>query len=159
MQTASHPACPDPLDPDSDGDTLDDGEELALGTSPCDPDSDGDGIPDAIDALPTDPVVTTGVLEEAARALADYVETRAVELFIAPNANAQSGRRNSLATRARNAANALSQGSQAAAAALLCGVLARVDGISSPADWMLPTAERDAIASFASGLAGLLGHP
>ncbi|MGA1873724.1 MAG: transglutaminase domain-containing protein, partial [Thermoplasmatota archaeon] len=37
------------LDPDSDGDGLLDGEEVAIGLDPLDPDSDGDTIPDDID--------------------------------------------------------------------------------------------------------------
>ncbi len=41
----------DPLDPDSDGDGLADGEEVhGLGSSPLDRDSDGDGMPDAYEA-------------------------------------------------------------------------------------------------------------
>ncbi len=34
------------LDPDSDGDGIDDGKELSIGTDPADPDSDNDGIID-----------------------------------------------------------------------------------------------------------------
>ena len=36
----------DPLDPDSDDDGLEDGEEIAGGTDPLDPDSDDDGVDD-----------------------------------------------------------------------------------------------------------------
>ena len=35
-----------PLDPDSDGDELVDGQEVTIGTSPAKKDSDGDGLPD-----------------------------------------------------------------------------------------------------------------
>ena len=37
----------DPLDPDTDGDGIDDGEELAMGISPLLADTDGDGLGDA----------------------------------------------------------------------------------------------------------------
>ncbi|MBP5226285.1 MAG: hypothetical protein J6336_02765, partial [Kiritimatiellae bacterium] len=47
----------DPADPDSDGDGLEDGEELALGTDPLDPDTDGDGLEDGEEvSLGTDPL-------------------------------------------------------------------------------------------------------
>ncbi|MCR5057169.1 MAG: cellulose binding domain-containing protein [Clostridiales bacterium] len=36
----------DPLDEDTDGDLIEDGDELKLGTDPLIPDSDGDGVPD-----------------------------------------------------------------------------------------------------------------
>jgi MYXO-CTERM domain-containing protein len=44
---------------DSDGDGLDNGTEIAIGTDPNNPDTDGDGIPDGIEvngANPTDPL-------------------------------------------------------------------------------------------------------
>lgn len=45
-----------PNDPDSDGDGLNDGPELTLGTNPLDADSDGDSLPDGLEvALGTDP--------------------------------------------------------------------------------------------------------
>ena len=40
------------LDPDSDGDKISDGDELAIGTDPADPDSDNDGISDGVDPKP-----------------------------------------------------------------------------------------------------------
>ena len=45
----------DPLDPDTDGDGSDDGEEGERGTDPLDPDTDGDGTPDGVDDFPLDP--------------------------------------------------------------------------------------------------------
>jgi len=65
--------CPDPLNPDSDGDMLSDGEEVSLGTDPCNCDTDGDGIPDNLDPFPTDPSGTSGYIEEQLRALASYI--------------------------------------------------------------------------------------
>ncbi|NLE72611.1 MAG: hypothetical protein GX609_11075, partial [Actinomycetales bacterium] len=47
----------DPLDPDTDGDRLDDSEELALGTDPFDDDTDGDDLADGDEAdAGTDPL-------------------------------------------------------------------------------------------------------
>lgn len=49
----------DPLDPDDDGDGLDDSDEETIGTDPMLPDSDGDGVNDGQEELdgtdPTDP--------------------------------------------------------------------------------------------------------
>ena len=44
----------DPCDPDSDGDDLDDGEEVAKGTNPNDDDSDDGGVLDGTDLCPLD---------------------------------------------------------------------------------------------------------
>jgi len=48
-----------PLNPDTDGDGLKDGDEIAQGTNPLNPDSDGDGIPDALDPSPMQPSTPT----------------------------------------------------------------------------------------------------
>ena len=42
-------------DPDMDADGLSNRDEIALGTDPFDPDSDGDGVRDGLDAFPLDP--------------------------------------------------------------------------------------------------------
>ena len=47
----------DPCNPDTDGDGLNDGDEVNLGTDPTNPDTDGDGVPDGADADPLDPDV------------------------------------------------------------------------------------------------------
>ncbi len=48
----------DPLNFDSDGDTVPDGEEIALGISPLNPDSDGDGVQDGDEiGQGTDPIM------------------------------------------------------------------------------------------------------
>lgn len=44
--------CSDPFDRDSDGDTVEDGDELKAGTNPTSSDSDGDGLTDDIDPEP-----------------------------------------------------------------------------------------------------------
>ncbi|MDP2959228.1 MAG: thrombospondin type 3 repeat-containing protein [Longimicrobiales bacterium] len=45
----------DPDNPDTDGDGLNDGDEVAGGTNPNNPDTDGDGVPDGQDEFPLDP--------------------------------------------------------------------------------------------------------
>ena len=42
-----------PINPDTDGDGLNDGEELELRTNPLIPDTDGDGVLDGEDAFTT----------------------------------------------------------------------------------------------------------
>ena len=44
-----------PLDPDSDNDGIEDGDEVDNGTDPLDPDTDDDGIQDGEDDFPNDP--------------------------------------------------------------------------------------------------------
>lgn len=106
--------CPDPQDPDSDDDGLADGHEVHVaGTDPRRVDTDGDGVGDATDPLPTSPRVTSSWLQDALLAEALFIESIDLGLFIAPNANAAQGRRNSLASRCRAAAAALAASSPA----------------------------------------------
>ena len=136
--------CPDPLNPDSDGDLISDGDEVANDTDPCNPDTDGDGLCDLIDLDPLSPDTSSGDIEDGARFLADFIDGLDVGLFTGPNAKANSGRRNSMSSRVRNAANAIAQGSNPAARALLTTVLEKVDGADP--DWMFDSPERKALA-------------
>jgi hypothetical protein len=43
------------LPPDSDGDGLNDFDEITAGTNPFGTDTDGDGVADPLDAFPLDP--------------------------------------------------------------------------------------------------------
>ncbi|MFG0306151.1 MAG: choice-of-anchor Q domain-containing protein [Phycisphaerales bacterium JB040] len=128
--------CPDPLSFDSDGDGLSDGDEVLFGTSPCLADTDGDGVSDLNDPTPTEPGVTEEFLVEAIRAAADQIDSIPLSSFTGPNANADRGRQNSLASRVRNAANKVGQGNGEPAVSLLMNVLERVDGDPQPKDWI-----------------------
>lgn len=137
--------CPDPLNADTDGDTISDGDEVELGTDPCNPDTDGDGVLDNVDPTPLDPGVPEEFLIEIIRMTSDMIGETNVTSFNGPNDNANRGRRNSLANRVRNAANALTLGDEETALDLLFSVLERIDDQSPPKDWMDPSPERDAL--------------
>lgn len=129
--------CPNPLDADSDGDTISDGDEVAGGTNPCNADTDGDGLRDDVDPTPTVPGATTGFLEDFSRALADNeIQPLAPELFNGSNDNVNDGRRNALANRATDAANAIAAGDIEGAIDSLMSLLSKIDGQSPPPDWM-----------------------
>ncbi|MHC5110649.1 MAG: hypothetical protein ACYTHJ_12330 [Planctomycetota bacterium] len=133
--------CPDPLNPDSDGDTLLDGEEVALGTNPCVTDTDEDGLPDNLDPFPTNPEGNSGFLEGEIRELQNQLSYDQLEASadLGENANANQGRRNALCNRLNAAANAVRQENYLAAADILQGVLERMDGEEPPADWLVAT--------------------
>ena len=157
VDVADGSGCPSPVAPDSDGDTLSDGDEvLARSTDPCSADSDEDGLPDALDANPTDPDTSPSELEAATRQVAAMIDALDLGLFTGPNDNADLGRRNSLSTRVRNAANAIASGDRAAARAILESVAEKLDGAEPPEDWIAASIERDLIALFISILVGLL---
>lgn len=147
VDMAQGDCCPGAINPDSDGDGLLDGDEVALGTNPCNSDSDGDGVGDFDDPLPTEPGVTSGWLEDECRELASIeIPGLALDAFDAPNANAAEGRRNALANRAAEAANALAAGDEATAIAELESLLEKIDGVTPPPDWMTDSPERAALA-------------
>jgi FG-GAP repeat protein/thrombospondin type 3 repeat protein len=137
--------CPNPLNPDSDEDGLSDGAEVAGGTNPCAADTDGDGVPDASDPLPLQPGVTCGLLEEMMRTVATDIDALDLDLFNGANANANVGRRNSLATRVQSAANRLCDGQHASALAHLNAVLEKIDDVEPTPDWMFPSAEKTSL--------------
>lgn len=136
VDTAMGSGCPNPVIADSDADTLLDGAEVAAGTNPCNPDSDGDGLTDDIDPTPTEPGATSGFLEDFSRALAVEIQALDLELFNGPNSKANRGRRNALANRAMDAANAIAAGDIDGAIDSLMSLLAKIDGQSPPPDWM-----------------------
>jgi hypothetical protein len=139
--------CPDPTLADSDGDTLSDGDETVGGTNPCAADTDADGVPDNEDPLPTTPGVSTGYLEDACWELANVtIPGLDLSLFNGPNANANKGRRGSLANRASDAANAIAAGGYEAAIDHLSSLLDKIDDVSPPPDWMDPSPEKSALA-------------
>lgn len=149
--------CPDPLEPDSDGDGLSDGAEAGLTTNPCDMDTDADGVADGEDPLPVTPGVTTEFLEDATRDVAAMIATDQDLVFNGPNANCNTGRRNSLASRVNEAANAIAAGDTQSAIALLTCVLTKVDGEEPPADWMDDSPEKTALYDEIILLLSLLG--
>ena len=102
------------------------------------------------------PSTSSGAIEDGTRALADLVDSFDLGLFSGPNTNANSGRRNSMSSRVRNVANAIAQGNNTAAVALLNTVLAQVDGEGSD-DWMFPSANRDALFNCLLSLIAVLG--
>lgn len=155
VDMAQGTGCPDPLDADSDGDLISDGGEVANGSDPCTSDTDEDGLCDLIDSSPTVPSASTGATEDATRALADVLDAFDLGVFSGPNANADAGRRNSLSSRIRNAANRIADGHESAAIVLLQTALAKVDGQGN--DWMHPSPERDALASCLVSLIEMLG--
>jgi len=158
VDTAQGGGCPDPTAADSDGDTLADGDEVALGTSPCDPDTDGDTVHDGIDPTPTEPGVTGGFLEEATRDLGARISATDLQHFNGPNANANEGRRNALANRAAAAANAIAAGNYGAARVELEALLERIDGLTPPPDWMDTSQAKSDLADEVVWLIFLLGY-
>lgn len=145
LAQANGGGCPDPQNPDSDGDGLSDGTEVNLThTDPCKPDTDGDSVPDAVDPLPLEPGVTCGYLEEITRELAADIDALPLNLFTGSNQNANEGRRNSLASRVREAANGICE--NRAVIPLLEGVLEKIDGNEPTPDWMSDSPEKAELA-------------
>jgi hypothetical protein len=132
---------------DSDGDGLFDDEEYAdYGTDPLEADTDGDGVLDGDDPLPLEPGVDLDWLAAAADDLAMMLDGLDLGLIDAPNGNAAANRRDNLASHADLAADRFEGGQVSSAIAQLETILDRVDGAKKPKDWLLPGDEADAIA-------------
>ena len=71
-------------------------------------------------------------------------ETDTLDLtpFIGKNDNCKKGRRNSISSRLRNAANAVAGGQTNAAEALLLSLYRKVDGDPAQPDWLVPSSEK-----------------
>ena len=158
-EIAEGSGCPDPSNPDSDGDTLSDGEEVTLGTDPCNPDTDADGLRDDVDPNPLVPDQTGGALEQDLRTLADGILALDLGLFNGPNNNANRGRRNALANRAMDAANALAAEDIATAIDEMSSLLDKIDGQSRPPDWMAATQDKADLADDVLALIAALEGP
>lgn len=126
----------DPLRIDTDSDGLTDGEEVGIGTNPLVADTDGDGLGDAIDPTPLVPGVTTGFIEQELRRLSGEVLSYDLALFDGRNDGAKKGRRNAMSNQLVGAANDIAAGDVEETLSGLAGILAKLDGKPSPADWM-----------------------
>lgn len=158
IDLAEETGCPDALDPDSDGDTLSDGAEVALGTDPCNSDSDADTIPDGIDPLPLDPGGTMAWIEAGLRQLCSDVDALDLSVIDAANDNARAGRRNAICNKLNAAANAVAVGGDADAIDQIGSLLAKLDGLPKPADWMVAGAVRDTLVVTLEHIVVLLGY-
>ena len=154
---AAGTGCPNPLVTDSDGDSLIDGNEVVAGTDPCDADTDGDGLADDVDPNPLEPGATTEQLVALAQSIADEIGALPASAVDAPNANAAAGRLGTLSQRIARAAEAIEQDHLGAARALLDSVRARLDGASTPVDWLVPSATQAALLAKVDALIALLG--
>ncbi|MCZ6836510.1 MAG: hypothetical protein O7G85_12110, partial [Planctomycetota bacterium] len=158
----------DPFNPDTDGDGLWDGTEIdmAMGETcpdPLDRDSDDDGISDGDEVTAmTNPCVASGdvpsddLLVNLIRLVADGIEGIDLSGFNGPNDNANAGRRNSLASRVNQAANALAKGKESSALNLLMTVLEKVDDHSPPPDWMDSSPEKSVLRNDLETLIALI---
>ena len=150
-------AVPIPLDPDTDGDTLLDGVEVAEGKNPCDPDTDGDCLTDQIDPLPLDPEGAVGQYEAAIHAAADAILALPLQLFVGPNDNARKGKRTGLSNQVRGAAVKLAGGDLTGAIAAIAGAIAKLDGQPAPPDVVVDGSEKDVMHSALEVLHDCLG--
>ena len=87
-----------------------------------------------------------GTLEQDLRDLADVILALDLGLFNGPNNNANRGRRNALANRATDAANALAADDIATAIDEMSSLLDKIDGQSRPPDWMDDCPDKTALA-------------
>jgi len=142
---ASINGCPDPLNPDSDGDGLSDGQEDTLGTDPCEPDTDGDGIDDGLDQFPTDPIVTSSQVALLVFDSAEMFYDVPLSLYEGPNDRVRQVRQFILFLRTESAGIGVALGLNQFARASLLRVLERVDGFGSN-DWLMPGIEQETIA-------------
>lgn len=157
VDTAMGSGCPNPTQADSDGDSLPDGYELlTLHTSPCSADTDGDGVADNVDPLPLEPGVTQGYLQSLTCQLAIDILQMDHNLFTGNNAIAKKARRATLALHAALASALISHGNYNAAQNQLENLLDRIDGVNAPQDWMVPSAQKTALAEYVDLLISLI---
>ena len=156
VDAAMGTGCPDPLDPDSDGDNLLDGDEVDLDTDPCNPDTDGDGVDDDVDPLPTEPGVPQDFLAEWTMDVSNDIRALDLDLFAGGGDFAKRLRRTILGGVTSFAAILTDLGYYDLAAAYLDLVYDRIDGASPPADWMVDSPEKTALADEIDLLINLL---
>lgn len=147
----------DPFNPDTDGDTISDGDEVNITlTDPLSADTDDDGLADNIDPTPLDPGATADWLEDEARTLADYILMIQLSEFEGHHNFGKRARRVALAARVWLAAKFIARGDYDIAMHMLDCAIDRVDGDNSPKDWMVPGQARDEVEEDLLLLIGLL---
>jgi hypothetical protein len=155
VEMAAGTGCPDVLVADSDADGLSDGQEVTIGSDPCDSDTDDDGVADGLDPDPLEPGASIEQLIEATEDLADDLAAVPLSQLVGPNANAKTGRRNSLEARLSEVESAIEAGDFDTALDVIASIRLRVDGSPNPADWLVDPA-RSAFLTQLDALAALL---
>lgn len=92
----------------------------------------------------------------ALRDLSDRIAALELQSIIAATASAQRARRDGLSARCHLASRAVAEGNTAAAEALASTVLAHMDGVGAPADWLVVSPETTAIAVDLAAILALL---
>lgn len=166
-QDCNHNNVPDSCDiasssvPDCDGNGVPDVCDLASGAGA---DCNNNGVPDSCDiaTLHSFDANHNGVPDECedpaqlAQGLCHEIATLDIALFVGHNNHVRAERRHSLSVRACQAAERIVHGHNHAAIALLRDILEKIDGQSPPPDWMIPSAQKTALAAEVAHLIALL---
>jgi len=154
---AKDASCLDPFNPDSDGDGLSDGEEyLVTGTDFCDPDTDGDGIQDGDDPEPLNPGQSPDALASMIRETAAKMASLPPNLIDTRSLKCAQERIRSMTRSLESAADSVDAGRYDSAKYKLTKVYQKLDGRRSPSDWVLPSPEKETLASEIEGAISLL---
>ena len=154
---AKQDGCLDPFNPDSDSDGLTDGEEyLVTGTDYCDPDTDGDGVQDGDDPDPLSPDMSQETLAAMIRETAMKMAALSPSLIDTRSVRCAMQRIRSMTESLEGTADSIDAGRYKTATCKLVDVFKKLDGRRDPSDWVLPSPEKDVLASEIAGEISLL---